>query len=401
MVKTVFRKLIIASILLLGFVKMEAQVTVNEQEEQNVITQKKDSVGVQRNPFNPLMGVMPLKNYSENLTVSRSLIEDRTSPFARPEVFVERVNPKFREVKVNYDPSRRLDVLPINDEILGYWEKENKLGLDLNQISFVNWSSGGDNSISGLLKANIGRKYIKNRLVWENFLNVRYGVNQQSGRELRKTDDVLEVISNIGYRSSAISDWYYVSKFNFRTQFTNGYSYPNTDNPVSRFMAPAYLFLGIGGEYVAPKSKMKFYISPLTYKATFVTDQILADQGAFGVKKAVVDDDGNIIEHGKKYKAEIGFLVSSEWKKEIVKNIFLDNRISLYSDYADHFGNIDVMWELKFDLKVNQYVNANIGMHLIYDDNVKTKVERDGEQVMEGPRVQFKQLLGVGFVYSF
>ncbi|WHT40322.1 hypothetical protein QNH98_06945 [Myroides sp. mNGS23_01] len=75
--------------------------------------------------------------------------------------------------------------------------------------------------------------------------------------------------------------------------------------------------------------------------------------------------------------------------------------MTFYSDYIDQFGNIDVMWDLKLDMKVNDFVRANVGVNLIYDDNVKTKVERNGVQVMEGPKIQFKQTLGVGLVYSF
>jgi len=127
----------------------------------------------------------------------------------------------------------------------------------------------------------------------------------------------------------------------------------------------------------------------------------LADQGAFGVDPAIKDEDGTILRHGKRSKAEVGLLVSTEWKKEIFTNIFIDTKLTLYSDYIDQFGNIDVMWDLKLDMKVNDFVRANVGINLIYDDNVKNKVERGGVQVMEGPKVQFKQTLGVGLVYSF
>ncbi|MTG96872.1 DUF3078 domain-containing protein [Myroides sp. BIT-d1] len=347
------------------------------------------------------MGYIPPKDYSYNSINYTRGSGNYNLPFFKPEVYVKASKPKFSEIQLNYNPKIDLHVLPINDEIIGYWEKSNKLGLDLNQIAFVNWSSGGDNSISGILKGDFQRKYIKGRLVWDNTLSVRYGVNKQSERELRKTDDVLDINSSFGYRKSNISDWYYVAKLNFKTQFTDGFNYPNTDDPISRWFAPAYLFVGVGGEYVLPKSRMKFYISPLTYKATFVADQTLANQGAFGVTKAEKDDLGNILRKGKKYNAELGFLLSNEWKKEVFKNILLDHKLTLYSDYLNNFGNIYVSWELKLDLKVNDYVRANVGTYLIYDDNVKTKVERNGEQVTEGPKAQFKQTLGVGLVYTF
>lgn len=370
-----------------------------QPENKNAQNVKKDTLRVEENPFNPLMGVIPYKDYSGGTIIYDK--NDRGEPFLKPAVYVERKKPKMNKIKTNYNPNINLSLLPINNEIIGYWEKENRLGLDFNQIAFVNWSAGGDNSISGLLKGEFGRKYIKGRLLWENTLNLRYGLNKQSGRESRKTDDVLELNSAFGYKSSAISDWYYVAKLNFKTQFTNGYNYPDTDNPVSAWFAPAYLFVGVGAEYIDPKTEMKFYISPLTHKATFVLDQTLADQGAFGVTKAEKDDLGNIIRRGSNHKAEIGFLLSSEWKREIFKNMFYQHKLTLYSDYLNNFGNVNVMFEMKLDLKVNDYVRANVGTYMIYDDNVKNKVVRDGVQVMEGPKMQFKQTLGVGLTYAF
>jgi hypothetical protein len=60
-----------------------------------------------------------------------------------------------------------------------------------------------------------------------------------------------------------------------------------------------------------------------------------------------------------------------------------------------------VEWQLQLEMTVNQYVKANIGTHIIYDDDIKTKEEENGEQVIKGPKIQLKQLLGVGLTYSF
>ncbi|MEZ4787390.1 MAG: hypothetical protein R2790_05815 [Flavobacterium haoranii] len=52
-------------------------------------------------------------------------------------------------------------------------------------------------------------------------------------------------------------------------------------------------------------------------------------------------------------------------------------------------------------MTVNNYVKANLGTHLVYDDDIKAKEEVDGEQVTVGPKVQLKQILGVGLTYTF
>jgi hypothetical protein len=290
-------------------------------------------------------------------------------------------------------------VIPLNS--MSHWTNKNTVGFDLNEIAFVNWNAGGVSSISGLLNGNFTRVRSEIDSEWFNELIVKYGVNKQDGLGMQKTDDEFRFNSTYGYRSDTFSNWYFSAKFNFKTQFSNGYKYPDTETPISKLFAPAYTFLGVGADYFNKEKKFDVYISPLTLKNTLVLDQKLANQGAFGVTKATYDYDGNLISEGKKSKTEFGFLVTNYYKKEVWKNITMENRLSLYSDYINNFGNIDVEWKLHFDLVVNQYVRANIGTHLIYDDDVKTTEEINGEQVVSGPKVQLKQTLGIGLAYAF
>jgi hypothetical protein len=73
----------------------------------------------------------------------------------------------------------------------------------------------------------------------------------------------------------------------------------------------------------------------------------------------------------------------------------------LFSDYINKFGNIDIDYDFKLDMTVNQYVKVNIGARIIYDDDIKAKEEQDGKQVTLGPKLQIRQMLGVGLVYTF
>ncbi|WP_298793219.1 DUF3078 domain-containing protein [uncultured Allomuricauda sp.] len=273
-----------------------------------------------------------------------------------------------------------------------FWTKTNEFGLNINEVAFVNWNAGGDNSVSALASMSFNRNYKFRYLNWKNELRLRYGLNAQEGRQLRKTDDQIRLASTIGFRKDTITNWYYSVKTSFNTQFSNGYKYPDRDTPISRFMAPGYLFLGVGTSYIPEGRKFNLYISPVTQKATFVLDEDLSNQGVFGV------------DPGEHLFMEIGFLVTNSWEKEVLKNVFMNHRISLYTDYLLSFGNIDVDWELNFNLKVNKFINANIGTHLIFDDDIKFDevTDADGTVIDPGiPKIQFKQLLGVGLNYAF
>jgi hypothetical protein len=283
------------------------------------------------------------------------------------------------------------------------WTQKNKASALLSEVAFVNWNAGGSNSISALFNYEGVLKYRYKHLIWQNMVISRYGINKQQDQGLRKTDDIIDISSTLGYRKNEKTNWYFSSRFNFKTQFTKGYNYPDDDYVLSEFMAPGYLFIGGGLEYGKNIDKFSVYFSPLTVKTTFVLDDALANAGSFGVTPAVYDEEGNIIEEGEHIRKEVGILFTSVYEAQIFENVMLYNYIGLYTDYLNDFGNIDVDWQINFDFKVNSFMKANFGSHLIYDNDVKTLVETDvpDEYKMEGAKVQWKQILGVGVVVDF
>lgn len=283
------------------------------------------------------------------------------------------------------------------------WKNKNKLTFDLSEVAFINWNSGGSNSISGLVGFQTSANYSDKYFYWKNDARLGYGINKQESRELRKTDDIVQINSSMGFKPDVKSNWFYSAQLNFSTQLTNGYKYPNTDDPISRLLAPGYLFFGGGMEYGKEIDRLSFYFSPLTLKATFVLDEDLANAGSFGVTPAVYNSEGELIREGEQLKKEVGILMTNSYEMELAKNINLKNQVSMYSDYINNFGNVDVDWRVDFDFKVNSFVRATLGSHLRYDDDVKTSIETDveGESEEAGAKVQWKQFLGVGFAVDF
>ncbi|MDC6390935.1 DUF3078 domain-containing protein [Maribacter sp. PR1] len=285
-----------------------------------------------------------------------------------------------------------------------FWTKENTLGINLSEVAFVNWNAGGDNAISGLGFLKFVRNYKFRYFKWDNNIELRYGLNAQDGRKIRKTEDEIRLSSNVGYRRDTISNWYYSVQLNFNTQFSNGYKYPDRETPISRFMAPGYLFFGAGTSYISENQKFNLYLSPLTQKSTFVLDQELADKGAFGVDKAVLDANGNVVTPGENHRMELGILVTHKWEFNVAQNIDVNSRLNLYTDYLKSFGNVDVDWELNIKMRVNKYILTTLGTHLIYDDDILfDEVENDAGVITDPgiPKIQFKQVLGVGVAVDF
>lgn len=280
------------------------------------------------------------------------------------------------------------------------WKLKAIYGLNGSQTSFKNWNAGGQNNVSALGFVSASAKYNRGDLKWDNDLNLAIGGLQYTSKELtnrqrrfQKTDDRLEASSNLGYK---IGEPFYLSFNNgFRTQFLDGYNYPNDSVRVSRFMAPGYLNMGVGLDYTA-NDNFTLYFSPFTAKMTWVQDQRLADKGAFGVTKAVYDDIGVLLEPGKMFRGEFGSYIKMKFNKNLAKNIDLKTKLELFSNYTNNPQNIDVNAEVLWSFKVNSWFQASLQWLLVYDDDIDI-TDADGNI---GPRTQFKSVLGIGISYT-
>ena len=268
-----------------------------------------------------------------------------------------------------------------------YWKKQGSTSLTFGQTSFTNWSAGGENSVSVLGAFSYKAEYKKNKIAWNNSLDLGYGLSYQGSDQI-KNNDQINFATNIGYQASKL--WYYAAELSFKSQFDNGYSsYPvdkeDKGNYISRFMAPGYLIGSVGMSYSHPKEDLKILLSPVSEKMTFVLDDKLSDNGEYGVKP------------GNKMLAEFGALAKGTYSKKFNENILFGTVLSLTSAY-ETFGNIDVDWTMSLDWKLNKYFTFKANTYLLYDDDIKYK-DKDGNQ--KGPRIQFKEIIGLGFGYIF
>ncbi len=281
------------------------------------------------------------------------------------------------------------------------WTLGAKGAITFTQQSFTNWAAGGINSLSLAGFLGFSADYNKNGVKWENDLEMAYGFIDQQGRTFQKTDDKLRYRGNLGFQISRTNDRLFWSNgLELLTQFADGFNPDDDSTLISTFMAPGYIVITTGLEY-KPVPFFSINYAPLAGKITVVANQELANQGRFGVEPAVLDTAGNIIQEGKKIRTELGTALSAQFKKDIAKNVNLESKLGFFTNYQESFGNIDVNWEVRFLLKVNDWLSTNLFMHLLYDDDVKFPVkDENGHTIGETSKVQFKQIFGIGLTYS-
>ena len=296
-------------------------------------------------------------------------------------------------------------VSKIKVDSVKYFKTTASFGLTFNQLSLTNWASGGESSLSG--KANIDYKlrYQKEGSSAELIHKSAFGIVGYGVERIEKTDDRIDF--SVSYSQKAFNEWTYTSLFTFKSQFANGYKYPNDSTLVSAFMAPGYLTASLGFKY-RKSEKFELFISPASGKFTFVKNQDLADKGAFGVEKAILDSAGAVVVPGKNLLSEFGFNILAIFNKELSKNIDFASSLNLYNNYMDedrnNRWNIDVDWETKVNFTVNKRIHTVFFLLLKYDHDTDIPIydiiEGQKKQIGSGPRLQMKESLGIGFSYK-
>ncbi|MFV0592470.1 MAG: DUF3078 domain-containing protein [Draconibacterium sp.] len=258
------------------------------------------------------------------------------------------------------------------------------------QTYFDNWKKGGQSALSILLVlkgfANYGSSDGKKR--WENSAEIRNGwMKPGGGEELRKNDDKFEVTSRFGL--SAYKKWYYSTELNFNTQFFRGFKYPKANNPdpISAFLGPSKTVFKIGMDY-KPSNRFSMLLSPISLKNVFVKDTALIDQTKYGIKP------------NRKAFWEVGLNADIKLSKKITNDISWTMKYKMFINYRDPFNNRDLDLENQLQIKLNDYMNMTMMVHMIYDDNVLFP-EVNSEGVTEyKAKLQLEEFITLGFRYT-
>jgi len=292
-------------------------------------------------------------------------------------------------------------------KVIKPWAWTGITGLNLNQASFTNWTAGGTNSVAFSALGKYSGNYKKDKLTWNNNLNLMYGMVKNEGDALTKSEDIIELISVVGHDLSP--KWSITGYVSFRSQFTNGFDKDYDTIKISEFMAPGYLTISPSVRF-KPNDNFYLLLSPVTAKFTFVMDQELANLGSFGVTPAEKDTNGVIIKEGESMLLYMGPFIEAYFKKEVAKGLIYESRLNLLYTFLNRDNlepyDMDASWENFLNYSIAKYFSVSLFLHFVYLPG-QPIIKFDTFNGVTVPNassnrhIQIKETLGIGITYSF
>ena len=277
-----------------------------------------------------------------------------------------------------------------------YWDFEFLGAFVLNQTYLSNWTKGGESSLSTMADLQTNATYNNKdaKTQWVNSLRLKYGTISTKEKGTRKNHDALEF--NSKFNGNAWGKIGMSASLYMKHQLARGYNYPNDSVPISKFLNPGTMTVGLGFEY-KPAKEITFNVAPLSYKTTFVLDTANIDQTLHGIAQ------------NDWAKRELGTQVVVSSKLAPFKDMEITNNLRLFSNYLDKPQNVDVDWELNVTQKINWFFTIRLNFHLIYDDNVRFPVFDENDQPIMLPDgtekkvadLQFKEFIGLSLQFKF
>lgn len=274
----------------------------------------------------------------------------------------------------------RLDAARTIRNLRSPWRREANLALQVTQnYATENWQQGEVNAFSMLWNAKAFANYKKDNISWQNSAEWRLGLSTVSGDTIHKintTDDVFQLYSKLGYQVHP--KWYITMFVDFRTNLFPSFQ-KNSNKINTTFFTPIRYTMGVGLDY-KPIRGLSINLSPATYKLVYANcnDPELVDVNTYG------------IEVGEKMTNEIGSSLRVEWKWRPLREIELETKFYFFTNYKQ----IETELEVDVDFIINKYLSAKLMLHPRYDGTIEDVTDTK-------ERLQFKELISVGFSHTF
>ncbi len=288
------------------------------------------------------------------------------------------------------------------------WKVSGILTFNASATGLVNWAAGGNNNINMVAAANVSFLYKNGPFAWDSNIDTDFGESyvENSKHPWQKTNDKFNLSTKFGWEMA--KSWYLTALGSFKTQYAFGYDYSqDVLSPVSQFMTPSYTDLSVGIDW-KPNSIFTVYVSPIAGRITTATNDELRNK-YFGKEyyDKHLDPITNIC--ARNYQAEFGASLKAGVNYSAIENLKVISTVTVFTPYSAT-PHVDLDWDFSISYQFLKVLNVSLGTQMKYYDRVlfnkldpETKepiLNADGT-IAQGPRVQFKTILGLGIGYSF
>lgn len=245
------------------------------------------------------------------------------------------------------------------------------LGLNISQISFTNWAQGGENSIAWTLLGNFSVTTKSTKWSTKNSLKFAFGRTKLGSQDFRTNDNEFYIETVI----SRIFGWA-VDPFlgnSIRSPITTGYNYKTkTAERIADFFDPGYVTQTLGFTYD---------------RITGIKTRLgIALQEIFTNRHRKFSDNLETKDVIEAFKIETGIesVTNSDFK--LMENIFYKGLLRLFSRF-ENMKIWDIRWDNTFLAKINDYVNVNLNILVVYDRK-------------QSHKTQLKEAFHLGIIYN-
>lgn len=288
------------------------------------------------------------------------------------------------------------------------WKISGIISFNASATGLVNWAAGGNNNINMVAAANVSFLYKNGPFAWDSNIDTDFGESyvENNKHAWQKTNDKINISTKFGWEMA--KSWYLTALGSFKTQYTFGYDYSQDElSPISQFMTPSYTDISVGIDW-KPNSIFTIYVSPIAGRITTATNTDLRAKyfGADYVEKHLDPLTGLC---DRNYQAEFGASLKAGVNYTDIENLKIISTVTVFTPYSAK-PHVDLDWDFSISYQFLKVLNVSLGTQLKYYDRVlfdkvdpETKapiLNADGT-VAQGPRVQFKTILGLGIGYSF
>ncbi len=258
------------------------------------------------------------------------------------------------------------------DSLRSPWQSKAVGSLNLTQVTFDNWTQGGENAFSWQLLLDTQFAYQRERLSWTISGKFSFGKTRLGKSGFRKSVDEIRLESVLKFSAApSLNPFFALTAL---TQFAPAYDYTAEGAPqISAFLDPGYFTQSLG-----------LSLSPL---AGFKARAGLAMKETITRNYPAPYADDPATPEVEKTRTEVGMDAVADLSRKLSKTILLTSKLQLFSNLKG-IDEVDVFWDNLFSAQVAKHINVNWNFRLIYDKNVSKKR-------------QINQSLAIGLTYTF